>query len=136
MPISHEMEMQLIRAENLCYKALQLSNQYISEAMSKMPCPRGNTLVRANPYYGFELTIKAGKRRIRKNKKTGEVTEDQSLDLIISPVGKWQQKGYWLRLISNTLFGDTFHVFHNGEYKGSMDELGLKPQQGQNSLLA
>ena len=128
MNIGHEVESQLIRAENLCYQTLQLSNQYISEAMSKLPCQKGDTLVRVIPYHGMELIIKAGVKRITRNKKTGEVIEErQSLDMIVSPVGQWQKQGYWLRLISNTLLGDKFHVFHDGKHLGDMEELGLKP---------
>ena len=127
MNLSHEAESQLIRAEMQCYEALKLSNEYISQALSKLPCPRGNTLIKTVPYYGMELTIKAGRTRVRTNQKTGEKTELQSLDLIVSPIGKCQQKGYWLRLISNTLFGDQFYVFRDGEYMGEMESLGLKP---------
>lgn len=54
MNLGHEAEMQLVRAENFCYETLKLSNQYISEAMSKLPCQRGNTLIKTVPYYGMD----------------------------------------------------------------------------------
>ena len=127
MLLNHEAENQLIRAEHSCYETLKKSNEYISQAMSKLPQPRGNTLIKTTPYHGMELMIKAGRSRILKNKNTGERTEIQSLDLIVSPVAELYKKGYWLRLISNTLFGDTFHVFRDGQYLGEMLELGLKP---------